>query len=170
MNLVQEPMPDPARREAQAAVTTRQADDLAGSVTRERAGTDISPPEPPKARLRLDRREPPRLPGELEALSKGWESLNAGDAQGALASFGEASGSRDKLLAQEATLGKAYALWRLGRADQAEALFTTLADQEYRLPEVLPNLLLLLYKRGGPKAVEPYLHLLPEQDRDAWRK
>ena len=140
------------------------------SVTRERGNTDISPPVKPKPRNLMG--DPPRknVPLDMESLSKGWERLGAGDAAQALAYFLRAANSPDRLIAREAEMGQAYALWRLGREDEAEAVFKKLLDVGFRTPEVLPNLLFLLHRKGGPKAVEPYLHLLPEQERDIWRK
>jgi hypothetical protein len=170
MELVQEPMPDPAIRQGQDATTTRMADEVAGSVVRENSGAAITPPQPPKSPLRLTKTATSKLPLELDALTAGWTKLNAGDAKAALESFAIAAGSQDTLLAQEGSLGKAYALWRLGQEDQAAGLFAGLVDQDFRVPEILPNLLLLLSKHGGPKAVEPYLRYLPENEREAWRK
>lgn len=164
----QEPLPAAIQREAQAQEVERTGDGQ--SVTRERGNTDISPPV--KARPRNIMGDPPskNVPLDMESLSKGWDRLGAGDAAQALAHFQRAARSPDRLLAKEAQMGQAYALWRLGREDEAEAVFKRLLDLGFRTPEVLPNLLFLLHKKGGPKAVEPYLHLLPEQDRDIWRK
>ena len=170
MELVQEPMPDPAIRQGQDATATRMADEVAGAVVRDNSGAAITPPPPPKSPLRLTKTATSKLPLELDALTAGWTKLNAGDAKAALESFAIAAGSQDTLLAQEGSLGKAYALWRLGQEDQAAGLFAGLVDQDFRVPEILPNLLLLLSKHGGPKAVEPYLRYLPENERAAWRK
>lgn len=164
----QEPLPAWIQREAPAQEVERAEDGQ--SVTRERGNTDISPPV--KARPRNIMGDPPRknVPLDMESLSMGWDRLGAGDAAQALAYFQRAARSADRLLAKEARMGQAYALWRLGREDEAEAGFKTLLELGFRTPEVLPNLLFLLHKKGGPKAVEPYLHLLPEQERDIWRK
>lgn len=169
-NVTREPMPDPARHQALEGTADQAPDAVAPSVQRESVGTDISPPvkTPPKlARGKPAQRQPAR---DLEALGVGWERLNAGDTPAALASFGQAEASTDKLIAQEAALGIGYAYWRQGREAQAEAKFKALIEQGFRIPEVLPNLLYLLYKRGGPKAAEPYLKYLPENERAAWRR
>lgn len=163
-------MPDPARRQAQERSVDRSADSAASTVVRETGGADITPPVKPEARLKRGKPERRASARDLEALGIGWEQLNAGDFPTALASFGRAAVSADKLIAQEAELGKAYALWRQGRETLAEAAFRKLVDQGFRVPEVLPNLLFLLHKRGGPKAVEPYLRYLPEEDRAIWRR
>ncbi|WP_027191376.1 tetratricopeptide repeat protein [Fundidesulfovibrio putealis] len=168
--VTREPMPDPARHQALEGTADQAPDAVAPSVQRESVGTDISPPvkTPPKlARGKPAQRQPAR---DLEALGIGWERLNAGDTPAALASFGQAEASTDKLISQEATLGIGYAYWRQGREAQAEAKFKALIEQGFRIPEVLPNLLYLLYKRGGPKAAEPYLKYLPENERAAWRR
>jgi len=170
LTLKQEPMPPVPRREAQGAVVDRVPDQSERYVIRERDGTDITPPA--KAKPKMVRGKPPRrdVPRDMENLSKGWDSLGDGDAARALELFEKAAKSPDKLLAREAELGQAYSLWKLGREDDAEAMFKKLLDLGFRPPEVLPNLLFLLYKKGGPKAVEPYLHLLPETEREIWRK
>lgn len=166
----QQPMPDPAARQAQDARVTRGPMEPGPTVERTSEGFDAASPARPKPRLRLEKTIPPAPSLELDTLATGWEKLNAGQTEAALAAFEKASGSPDALVAQEARLGKAYTLWRQGREDQAEALFRQLVDQDFRVPETLPDLLFLLHKRGGPKAVEPYLHLLPESERDIWRK
>lgn len=170
VTITREPMPDPARHQALEGTADQAPDPLSLSVQRESLGTDITPPikTPPKlSRGKPAQRQPVR---DLEALGIGWERLNAGDTPAALASFGQAEASTDKLIAQEASLGMGYAYWRQGREAQAEAKFNALIDQGFRIPEVLPNLLYLLYKRGGPKAAEPYLKYLPENERAAWRR
>lgn len=170
VTITREPMPDPALHQSLEG-TANQSPDAAGPfVQRESGGTDITPPAktPPKlARGKPVMRQPVR---DLETLSIGWERLNAGDIPAALASFGQAEASTDKLIAQEASLGMGYAYWRQGRETQAEAKFKALIDQGFRIPEVLPNLLYLLHKRGGPRAAEPYLKYLPENERAAWRR
>lgn len=139
-------------------------------MTRETGGADITPPVPPVSKLRRGKPVRSRLPGDMEALNEGWNRLSKEEAQDALKFFTQAASSPDKLLSLEAMLGQAYSQWRLGNNAQAEALFMSLVDQQFRVPEVLPNLLFLLRKRGGPQAVEPYLRYLPEADRDIWRK
>ena len=170
LELVQEPMPVQTTRESQNIDSLKRFAQPEVRVERESAGTGISQPVKQDSPYRLGKKKLVQTPGELAALNAGWESLNAGEYQAALKSFDAAAASKDLLLSREATLGKAYALWRVGREPQAEALFKTLVEQDFRVPEVLPNLLLLLRKRGGAKAVEPYLQYLPEQDRDIWRK
>lgn len=170
VTITREPMPDPARHQALEGTADQTPDTTGASVQRDSGGTDITPPAktPPKlARGKPAQRQPVR---DLEALGIGWERLNADDIPAALASFGQAEVSTDKLIAQEASLGMGYAYWRQGREAQAEAKFKALIDQGFRVPEVLPNLLYLLHKRGGPKAAEPYLKYLPENERAAWRR
>lgn len=167
---VREPLPGSVVREGQDTGVQSRTGHLDATVSRESGGADITPPSPSVSPYRLPKKKPGKAPGELDALNTGWEQLSAGDPQAALESFETAAASKDTLLAREASLGKGYALWRLGRESRAEEIFKTLVDQDFRLPEVLPNLLFLLRKRGGAKAVEPYLKYLPEQDRDIWRK
>lgn len=170
VTITRESMPDPARHQALEGTADQAPDPVATSVQRESAGTDVTAPvkTPPKlSRGKPAQRKPVR---ELEALGVGWDKLNAGDMPAALASFRQAEASADKLIAQEAALGMGYAYWRQGREEQAEAKFKALIAQGFRIPEVLPNLLYLLYKRGGPKAAEPYLKYLPENERAAWRR
>lgn len=170
VTITRDPMPDPALHQSLEGTANQSPDPLSPSVQRESMGTDITPPgkTPPKlARGKPAQRQPVR---DLDALGIGWERLNAGDTPAALASFGQAEASTDKLISQEAALGIGYAYWRQGREAQAEAKFKALIDQGFRIPEVLPNLLYLLYKRGGPKAAEPYLKYLPENERAAWRR
>lgn len=170
LTIIREPMPDPARRQALEGTADQAPEAVVPSVQRDSAGTDITAPgkTPPKlARGKPSQRQPVR---DLEALGNGWEQLNAGDTPAALEWFGQAAASTDKLIAQEASLGMGYAYWRQGREAQAEATFKALVDQGFRIPEVLPNLLFLLHKRGGPKAAEPYLKYLPENERAAWRR
>lgn len=170
VTITREPMPDPALHEPLEGTASQAPDPVALSVQRESVGTDIAPPvkTPPK----LSRGKPVQrqFVRDLDALGIGWERLNAGDLPAALASFRQAEASTDKLIAQEASLGMGYAYWRQGREAQAEAKFKALFDQGFRVPEVLPNLLYLLHKRGGPKAAEPYLKYLPENERAAWRR
>jgi len=168
--VVQESMPDPALRQATPGTVTRQPGQAEPSVTYSSEGNDSTPPSPGTPLRMGPKPAKASLPLELDALARGWDKLNAGDPAQALASFDKAARSVDALVAREALMGKGYALWRLGREDQAEAIFKQLVDQEFRVPEVLPNLLFLLHKRGGPKAVAPYLDLLPESERDIWRK
>ncbi|WP_243359927.1 hypothetical protein [Fundidesulfovibrio terrae] len=167
---VREPLPGSVVRESQDTGGQSRAGQLDATVSRESGGTDITQPSPSVSPYRLPQKKPGKAPGELDALNTGWEQLSAGDPQAALESFETAATSKDTLLAREASLGAGYALWRLGRESQAEGIFKALVDQDFRLPEVLPNLLFLLRKRGGAKAVEPYLKYLPEDERDIWRK
>jgi len=163
-------MPDPAGRTAQDARALPRGDEPGASVARDSSGALVSPPVPaPPALARGRNAGRSSIPRDLADLNQGWELLNAGQAAEALGRFQQARGSRDAMAAREATLGAAYAHWRLGREAQAEALFKSLVEADFRVPEVLPNLLFLLRKNGGPKAVEPYLHRLPEADRARWR-
>lgn len=163
-------MPDPARKSAQDARARPTGDEPGASVTRDSSGALVSPPVPAAPALARGRNAGrASIPQDLANLNQGWQHLNAGQAAEALGHFQQARASRDAVAAREAALGAAYAHWRLGREAQAEALFKDLVEADFRVPEVLPNLLFLLRKRGGPKAVEPYLHLLPEADRARWR-
>jgi hypothetical protein len=166
---VRETLPGSVVRQPQDPGIQAGATRLDATVTRETTGTDVSAPPRPVSPYRLPPKKAGKAPGDLEALNMGWQRLGDADPQAALAAFEAAAASKDRLLAQEANLGKAYALWRLGREAQAEGIFKSLVEQDFRVPEVLPNLLILLRKRGA-KAVEPYLKYLPEDERDTWRK
>lgn len=171
VTITRESMPDPAQHQPLEGTARQAPDPVALSVQRDSVGTDIAPPAKTPPKLARGKKTVQRQPArDLETLGIGWERLNAGDIPAALASFVQAEASTDKLIAQEASLGVGYAYWRQGREAQAESKFKALIDQGFRVPEVLPNLLYLLHKRGGPKAAEPYLKYLPENERAAWRR
>ncbi|GFK94120.1 hypothetical protein NNJEOMEG_01959 [Fundidesulfovibrio magnetotacticus] len=169
--VTRDPSPDHAVRAPLNQLVTPAPAQPDATVQRDDSGTLVSPYQPAPPGLAMGRNQGrASIPLDMENINQGWDHLNAGQPADALAHFEKAQRSKEQGLAAEATLGSAYALWRLGRETQAAESFKTLVDAGFRLPETLPNLLFLLHKRGGPKAVEPYLQLLPEEDRARWRK
>jgi tetratricopeptide (TPR) repeat protein len=109
----------------------------------------------------------PSYRGEHYA-SKGWEYYNDGDYPRALELFGYASRFADA--SDEAALGSAYCRLRLGDRAAALRLFEGLAGREYRLKDVLPNILALLVERGEHSRAYSYLNRLGWRERVGWQE
>ena len=117
---------------------------------------------------------PPIIPPDEEELgsdggyylSKGWEYLNAKNFQKAAELFTIAVNFDEAEL--EAKLGLSYALRNLDRAGEAAVLLEELVSEDFRIDEVLPDLVGLLVAEEKYKKARRYAGALDAGERREW--
>lgn len=99
---------------------------------------------------------------------KAWEYFKIGNYEQAIdlfvfaLSFPEAE--------QEAKLGLAFCYTKQNKTKKAISLFEELVKKKYKLQDVLPNLIALLFEKGNYKKVNFYLKGLKGKEKRKWKK
>jgi tetratricopeptide (TPR) repeat protein len=101
-------------------------------------------------------------------IAAGWDQYEAGHYEKAAELFRLGAQASDAELANRARLGLGYALTRLDRADQAEAVFRDLWTEGFAPSQTGPALIGRLLARGRVEEAEKMLADLPAGIRDPW--
>ena len=103
-----------------------------------------------------------------KALTKAWQAFENGDYKQAEAFFRNASSRKSAPFRNDARLGLAYALVKLGDKAEAQDVFQDLIDRNFKLNQTVPGLLHILLETKQLDLARAYLTKLDPADRGDW--